>query len=296
MAYDQNNLNLIEKINSMHGAFSKGQKAIASYIVSNYDKAPFMTALKLGETVGVSESTVVRFAMELGFEGYPKFQKALKEAVRPKLTATQRMELTDDRIGEKDVLRTVLLEDIEKIRGTLEEIDKDEFEGIVSAVLKAEKIYILGVRSSAALAGFLGFYFNLMFDNVRLISTNSVSEMFEQIMRVSEKDCVIGISFPRYSRRTIEALKYAKDMGANVIGITDSKLSPITECSNHSLISRSDMVSFVDSLVAPLSVINALIVAVGMRKKEEVYNTFENLERIWKEYEVYEKYDELGDE
>lgn len=270
---------------------SKGQKMIANYIINHYDKAAFMTAAKLGRAVGVSESTVVRFAVEMGFEGYPKLQKVLQELIKSKLTAVQRIEVSSNRIDENNVLKSVLQSDMEKIKLTMEEINKEEFKQIVECVLNAKKIYILGVRSSAALAGFLGFYFNLIFDNVRLIHTTSVSEMFEQILRASAGDVVIGISFPRYSKRTVKALKFVKSQGATVIAITDSKESPLTSDADHCIIARSDMASFVDSLVAPLSVINALIVAIGIRKKESIYNTFEKLETIWDEYQVYEKYD-----
>jgi len=293
---DKNNQDLLKKIETMMKEFSKGQKLIANYILNHYDKAAFMTAARLGSIVGVSESTVVRFATELGFDGYPKLQKALQELIRTKLTAVQRMEVASDRIGDQDVLTTVLNSDMDKIRLTLEEIDKTEFQSIVNAIINAKKIYILGVRSSAALASFLGFYFNLLFDNVRLVHTTSVSEMFEQILRVGSEDVVIGISFPRYSRRTIKALQYAKKQGSTVIAITDSNLSPLIEYSTYKLIARSDMASFVDSLVAPLSVINALIVALAMRKKEDVYKTFEHLEHIWDEYQVYEKYTESENE
>ncbi|MGI6669287.1 MAG: MurR/RpiR family transcriptional regulator [Acetivibrionales bacterium] len=270
---------------------SKGHKMIANYIINHYDKAAFMTAAKLGRTVGVSESTVVRFAVEMGFKGYPRLQKVLQELIKSKLTAAQRLEVTSSRIDENNILKSVLQADMEKIKITMEEINQEDFMQIVECVLNARKIYILGVRSSATLAGFLGFYFNLIFDNVRLVHTTSVSEMFEQILRASAGDVVIGISFPRYSKRTVKALKFAKSQGATVIAITDSKESPLTSDADHCIIARSDMASFVDSLVAPLSVINALIVAIGMRKKESIYNTFEKLETIWDEYQVYEKYD-----
>lgn len=272
--------------------FSKGQKLIASYIVNHYDKAAFMTAARLGEIVGVSESTVVRFAIELGFDGYPKLQKELKELIKSKLTSVQRMEVAFNRISEENILKSVLHSDMEKIKVTLEEIDQEGFNKIVESILNAKRIYILGVRSSAPLASFLGFYFNLIFDNIRLVHTTSVSEMFEQIVRASEGDVVIGISFPRYSTRTIKAMQFVKKQGATVIAITDSNQSPLAAEAHHSLVARSDMASFVDSLVAPLSVINALIVAVGMRRKEQVSGTFEKLETIWDEYQVYEKYDQ----
>lgn len=284
---------LLKKIQENAHDFSKGQKLIANYIVNHYDKAAFMTAAKLGEVVGVSESTVVRFAIELGYDGYPKLQKVLQELIKSKLTSVQRIEVSSNRISEENVLKSVLHSDMEKIKLTLEEIDQTNFNNIVENILNAKKIYILGVRSSAPLASFLGFYFNLMFDNIRLVHTTSVSEMFEQIIGVTESDVVIGISFPRYSKRTIKAMQFVKDQGANVIAITDSYESPLSMNAHYSLIARSDMASFVDSLVAPLSVINALIVAVGMRKKQHVYEVFEKLEKIWDEYQVYEKYDNI---
>ena len=284
---------MIKRIQQGLPEMSKGQKLIANYIVNHYEKAAFMTAARLGEVVGVSESTVVRFAIELGYDGYPKLQKVLQELIKSKLTSVQRIEVTSNRMNEENILKSVLQSDMEKIKVTLEEIDHESFDAIVEALLGANKIYILGVRSSAPLASFLGFYFNLIFDNVRLVHTTSVSEMFEQILKASEGDVVIGISFPRYSKRTINALKFVKSQGATVIAVTDSKESPLAECADHCLTARSDMASFVDSLVAPLSVINALIVAIGMRKKESVYNTFERLEAIWDEYQVYEKYDNM---
>jgi len=283
----------IKRIHEKYHNMSKGQKLIANYIINHYDKAAFMTAAKLGETVGVSESTVVRFATELEFDGYPKLQKALQELIKSKLTSVQRIELTSNMINEENVLKRVLQSDMEKIKRTMEEIDQASFNNVVESVLKARRIYILGVRSSAALSGFLGFYFNLIFDNIRLVHTTSVSEMFEQIINASEGDVVIGISFPRYSRRTIKALQYVKSKGATVVAITDSYDSPLVAYADHALIARSDMTSFVDSLVAPLSVINALLVAIGMRRKEHISKTFETLEKIWDEYQVYEKYDNV---
>ncbi len=282
---------LMSKIQSNLSRFSKGQRLIAKYIIEHYDKAAFLTASKLGATVGVSESTVVRFATELGYGGYPQLQKALQEMIRNKLTAVQRMEVTSDRMGDQDILRTVLTSDIDKIRMTLNEIDRSSFEAVVEAILSANHIYILGVRSSAALSDFLGFYFNLLFDNVRLVHTNSVSEIFEQLLRVGEGDVVLGVSFPRYSKRTLKALEFCKNSGATVIALTDSSLSPLSQTADYTLLAKSDMASFVDSLVAPLSVVNALIVAIGMRKQDEISKTFNRLEDIWDEYEVYEKLD-----
>lgn len=282
---------LLAKIQSNMAELSKGQKLIANYIVNHYDKAAFMTAARLGEVVGVSESTVVRFAIELGYDGYPKLQRVLQELIKSKLTSVQRMEVSSNRINEENILKSVLQSDMEKIKITLEEIDQDVFNNVVESILNAKRIYILGVRSSAPLASFLGFYFNIIFDNIRLVHTTSVSEMFEQIIKVTEEDVVIGISFPRYSKRTIKAMQFVKSQGATVIAITDSLESPLATNADHSLIARSDMASFVDSLVAPLSLINALIVAIAMRRKDHIYETFGKLEKIWDEYQVYEKYD-----
>ena len=284
-------MDILNQIQNSMSSFSKGQKLIANYILEYYDKAAFMTASRLGKTVSVSESTVVRFAVELGYEGYPEMQRALQEMIRNKLTSVQRIEVANDRIGQSDVLSAVMHSDIEKIRSTLENADREAFETAVNAILEAKKIYILGVRSSAALASFLGFYMNLMFDNVRLVHTTSVSEMFEQVVRVAPGDVVIGISFPRYSSRTVKAMRFCHDTGATVIALTDSVQSPIAASADHILVAESDMISLVDSLVAPLSLINALIVAISRRKDQELAHTFEELERVWDEYEVYEKVD-----
>lgn len=280
---------LINKIQSELPGFSKGQKQIARYILEHYDKAAFMTASRLGMTVGVSESTVVRFATELGYNGYPHLQRALQEMIRNKLTSVQRMEVSSDRMGGRDVLQTVLHADMDMIRQTLDELDREAFQGAVDALIGAKRIYILGVRSSSALSNFLGFYFNLLFENVRLVHTNSVSEIFEQMLRIGPGDVVFGVSFPRYSKRTLSAMQYARDRGARVIALTDSRLSPLARVADHLLLARSDMASFVDSLVAPLSVVNALIAAVGMSRRDEIEQTFNKLERIWEEYDVYEK-------
>lgn len=289
-------VDLISKINNGMTQFSKGQKRIASYIVNHYDKAAFMTAARLGEVVGISESTVVRFAIELGYDGYPKLQKVLQELIKSKLTSVQRIEVSFNRINEGQVLKNVLQADLDKLKITLEEMDPVVFNKVVERILEAKKIYILGVRSSAPLASFLGFYFNLIFENVRLVHTTSVSEMFEQIVQAGEGDVVIGISFPRYSTRTIKAMHFAKSKGSSTIAITDSIESPVAVIADLSLIARSDMVSFVDSLVAPLSIINALIVAIAMKRKEKITRTFEDLEKIWDEYNVYEKYDRKENE
>ena len=276
--------------NKMDG-FSKGQKRIASYILESYDKAAFQTAGTLGRTVKVSESTVVRFAAELGYDGYPAMQKALQEMVLNRLTTVQRIEVTSERLGEQDIVSTILQTDIDKLRATQERIDRQAFSGAVNALLAARRIYILGVRSSAALASFLGYYLKYMFDDVRVVSGASESEMFEKIVRVAPQDAVVGISFPRYSTATSKALQYCASAGAQVIALTDCESAPIAQSANYLLTAKSDMMSLVDSLVAPMSLINALIVAVASRRKQEVRDTFDHLESVWDRYGVYEKVD-----
>jgi DNA-binding MurR/RpiR family transcriptional regulator len=258
---------ILTKIETMMPEFSKGQKAIGRYMLEHYDKAAYLTASKLGAVVRVSESTVVRFAIELGFEGYPELQKSLQELIRTKLTSVQRMEITNDRIGDGEVLTKILSGDIDKIRTTLDRIDPAAFDAAVDAIIGAKHIYISGMRSASLLSGFLGYYFNLMFDDVRTVQATSSSEMFEQMFRIDAGDVFIGISFPRYSKRIIDAMDYAKSKGAVTVALTDSDTSPLAQGADHLLIARSDMASFVDSYVAPLSVINALIVAVSKKKK-----------------------------
>ncbi|MBU3110813.1 MurR/RpiR family transcriptional regulator [Clostridium lacusfryxellense] len=283
---ENNKQDLMRAIQVKFPRLSKGQKLIAEYILKHYDKAAFMTAAKLGISVGVSESTVVRFANELGFSGYPKLQKSLQELIKNKLTTVQRIELSNDFITQENALKGVLKADMENIRATLDKINHKTFEDIVNSLFKAKKIYIIGLRSSSALAEFLAFYLNLILDNVKVVAYG-VSDIFEQMLNVSEEDVVIGIGFPRYTTRTIEALAFAKSRNANVVAITDSLLSPIAAKADYTLIAQSNMASFVDSLVAPLSVINALIIAVGLREKEKISSTFSTLEEIWEEYQVY---------
>ncbi len=278
---------MMRRLNQSGKRLSKGHRKIAEYIVEHYDKAVFMTASKLGEKVGVSESTVVRFASAMGYEGYPQLQRALQELVRHWLTAVQRFEMATD-IDQSEVLRTVLHADMQNIRTTTEEIDTAAFDEVVDKIIAARHIYVMGLRSAAPIAQFLTYYLNFIFDNVRVVSEAS-GDVFEQISRINESDLLFGISFPRYSKRTLSAMKYSKDQGANVIALTDSTLSPLTRYADHVLIAKSDMASFVDSLVAPLSVINALIVAVGMNRQQEIEGTFNKLESIWDEYQVYEK-------
>ena len=280
---------ILSTIQASMGGFSKGQRLIARFILDSYDKAAFMTAGRLGRTVNVSESTVVRFAAELGYEGYPAMQKALQEMIRNKLTSIQRIEVSNDRIGNQDLLSTVMQSDMEKIRLTLEEADRASFSAAVDAIVSARRIYLLGVRSAAAIASFMGFYFNLIFPDVVLMQVAAVSEVFEQMLHIGPGDVIIGVSFPRYSRRTVKAMEFARDRGATVIAITDSMASPLAPIADHALLAKSDMASFVDSLVAPLSLVNALIVAIGRRMDNDLSATFGQLEQIWDEYQIYAK-------
>ncbi len=279
------NQDLMYRINEKYKKMSKGQKLISEYIMNNYEKAAFMTASKLGNKVGVSESTVVRFANMLGYDGYPKLQKALQELIRNKLTTLQRIEMTSD-LDESTLLKSVLKADMNNIRLTLEEVNKDDFDKVVESIFSARNIYILGLRSAAPLAQFMGYYLSFIFDNVRLV-TSGINDILEQLVHISPQDLLIGISFPRYARRTVEAVNFAKDKGAKIVAITDAILSPLTSYADYILLARSDMASFVDSLVAPLSLINALIVAVGIRKKPDISSDFLELEKIWDDYQVY---------
>ena len=269
--------------------FSKGQRRISGYITESYDKAAFMTASRLGKTVGVSESTVVRFAVELGFDGYPEMQKAMQEMVMNRLTSVQRIEVANDRIGNQDVLSKVLQADADKIRQTAENISSDHFQSAVNAILKARKIYVLGVRSAAPLANFAGYYMNYMFEDVRVVTVSGAGEMFENLVNVTPEDVVLAFSFPRYSSATLKAAQYCRGIGATVIAITNSNLSPLAQNSDFVLIAKSDMVSLVDSLVAPLSVVNALLVALAAAREKEVQKSLGTLERVWEEYNIYEK-------
>ena len=282
-------MDILTTIHNRMPSFSKGQKRIANYIDSSYDKAAFMTASKLGDVVNVSESTVVRFAVELGFDGYPSMQKALQEMVRNRLTAVQRIGVTNDRFANQDVVSVVLHSDMESIRMTSESLDRETLKRAVEVITKARHIYIVGVRSSAAIATYMSFYFRNIFDNVRLVESSATSEMMEQMLHVGEGDVVIGISLPRYSSRTVKLLEFARDSGAEVVVITDSREAPAAKFANYTLLAKSDMVSVVDSLVAPMSLVNALIVSIGRNKEQEMSRIFENLEKIWEEYEVYER-------
>lgn len=279
---------LLSRIEMNMRTFSKGQKRIATFIEEHYDRAAFMTASRLGKTVGVSESTVVRFATQLGYSGYPKLQKAMQEMIRDKLTSVQRIDVTSNRIGDSNVLDAIMNQDIDKIRRTLEETSREDFDKAVHSIVNARRIYIYGVRSTASLAQFLGYYFGLIFDNVRIITDTSKTHAYEQLFRINSQDVMIGISFPRYSTMAVETMTLARERGANVIAITDSMISPLVSVSHEVLLARSDMASVVDSLVAPLSLINALIVATVLEKKEEVTDIFRELELVWNHQGVYD--------
>ena len=270
-------------------SFSKGQRLLAKYITESYDKAAFMTASRLGKTVGVSESTVVRFAVELGYDGYPCMQKAMQELVLNRLTSVQRIEVANDRIGDQDVVSMVLQSDSDKLRQTAEMVDRDSVSAAVKSILGARRIYVLGCRSAAPLASFLGYYLNFMFNDVQIVTASGASEMFEKLIRVGAEDVVIGFSFPRYSAATVKGAQYCRTTGATVIGFTDSHLSPLGQHSDYVLLAKSDMLSLVDSLAAPLSLVNALIVALAAGREQVLAKTFDALERVWEEYNVYEK-------
>ena len=280
---------ILRSIEENMDGFSKGQRQIARYLLTHYDKAAYMTAAKLGAEVSVSESTVVRFVMELGYAGYPEFQKALQELIRTKLTSFQRMEVTNHLIGDGDVLEKVLMTNVENIRHTLESISRNAFHDAVDAIVNAKTVYIIGVRSSSMLASFLGYSLQMIFDNVRLVDATVGSEIFQQMMSIGEGDVMIAISFPRYSKRVIKAVEFARREGADVVSITDSPESPIAHSAQQVLVAQSDMASYVDSLVAPLSLVNALVVAVSRVKNDEVRERLQKLEHIWDEYDVYDK-------
>lgn len=279
--------NILSQISADNVKLSKGQRLIARYISDNYDKAAFMTAGKLGRTVGVSESTVVRFATELGYEGYPEMRKALQELVRNRLTSVQRIAAAREMMDSANVLKSVMGSDMEKLRVTLESLDRTSFESAVDAILSARKLYILGMRSSAALASFLRFYLNYLMDNVHAVSDAKGSEVYEQMLRIGPEDVLFCISFPRYTSNSLRAARFAKERGARIVTLTDNDSSPFAQIADVVLYAKSDMVSFLDSLVAPLSVLNAIVIAVGARRRETLDETFENLETLWAEYEVF---------
>lgn len=281
--------NVLHTIQANASTFSKGQKRIAQYILENYDKAAFMTANRLGEATRVSESTVVRFAAQLGYDGYPEMQKALQELVRGRLTSIQRIQVSRDQMSGQDVLGSVMQRDMDSIHNAIDRVDRGTFDQVVEKLMKAEHIYLLGVRSSAYLAGYLHFYFHLIFKNVTLVQNSATGEIFEQLVRIGPNDVLVGLSFPRYSKMAVNAVEFARSRGAEVIAITDSKMSPLYKAAQTSLLVRSEMISFVDSMAAPLSLLNALIVAVGQQKNEEVSTTFAEMERVWSAYSTFGK-------
>ena len=272
--------------------FSKGQRAIARYITESYDKAAFMTASKLGRTVGVSESTGVRFAVELGYDGYPTMQKAMQEMVLNRLTSVQRIEVANDRIGDQDILSLVLQSDMEQLRKTVSSVDRKDCSAAVNAILDARRIYVLGVRSASALASFLGYYLNLMFEDVHTIIDSGTGQVLEKLISAGPDDVVIAFSYPRYSTSTVTGASFCHSKGAKIVAMTDSRTSPLGQTSDFVLQTKSDMASLVDSLVAPLSVVNALVVALAARREEKLAKTFSRLEEIWEKYQVYEKQDD----
>ncbi len=283
---DKDILTLISRDNS---GFSKGQRLIAKYILENYDKAAFMTAGKLGKTVGVSESTVVRFAAELGYDGYPGMRKALQEMIRSRLTSVQRIEAAKDLIEDRNILKAVISDDIDKLQATLEEIDQDSFDRAIDMIMSAKNIYIFASRTSQSLSSFMGFYLNMLRDGVRQVRDNSAAEAYEQLIRIGKGDLFIGFTFPRYSSRSLKVMRFAKDRGASTLALTDSESSPLYGVADVSLFAKSEMVSFVDSLVAPLSLVNAIVIAVGAKSRDRLAETFKDLENVWSEYKVFEK-------
>ena len=287
---------LTTRIQEKMGTFSKGQRLIANYIMEHYDKVAFMTASRLGTTVGVSESTVVRFATEIGYAGYPELQRAMQEMIRSTLTIVQRMEVTRERIGQNDILDAVLNQDSDIIRRTMEYTSHQDFYMAVDAILTSRKVYILGARSCQALASFLSYYCGLLLEDVMLVQATSEAEIFQQLIHINAQDVVIGISFPRYSRKAAKAMQFAHNCGAKVIAITDTAVSPLAQYADYALLARSDIAAIVDSLVAPLSLIDALIVTLSLKKENSMDKTFDRLENIWEEYHVYEKVDNTAED
>jgi DNA-binding MurR/RpiR family transcriptional regulator len=284
--------NILHNIESGIDGFSKGQKRIAFYILENYDKAAFMTASKLGQLAEVSESTVVRFASELGYDGYPSMQRALQEMIRSRLTSTQRIRAAGDLLERQDLLSAVIQSDIDKLRQMSGGADQREFDRVVDQLLDCRHIYILGVRSSSFVAGYLNFYMHLLTENVTLVQSNAAGEIFEQLLRIGPEDVMLAISFPRYSKVTLNTVKFAQDRGATIVAITDNKLSPLYQMSDEALLAPCEMISFVDSMVAPLSLVNALLIAIGRRLGTDVTRTFGELENIWNEYGIFGKMDD----
>lgn len=282
---------ILSQIHNSMKRFSKGQRRIAAYILESYDKAAFMTASALGKIADVSESTVVRFATQLGYEGYPEMQRALQNVVRSRLNSVQRMDIATDRIGQRDLLTTIMHADATHVLATMEQLDRTAFEGAVEALVTARRVYIMGVRSSSALALFLGHYLQYILEDVHIITSSSEGEALDHMARVSAQDTAIAITFPRYCRSTHAAIQYCHQAGARTIAITDGPTSPVSQYVDYLLEAQCDMASIADSLVAPMSLINAVIIAVTNRLRQETEEVFERLERIWEQNEVYEKID-----
>ncbi len=280
---------LLKTIETKMPTFSKSQKLIAKYILEHYDKAAYMTALKLGNAVNISESTVVRFAISLGFEGYPQLQRSLQSHIKNKLTSLQRMDVSRSRLGGENTISAVLNQDIDKIRRTVENVNPTDFQNAVDAIIAAKSIYIQGAMSSGLLASFAHYYLRLMFDNVTQVGAVGTAELFQRMIHIGKGDLLIAMSFPRYASSTIEACRFAREAGAYIIVITDSESSPLVQYANTALYAYSDMVSFVDSLVAPMSLINALIAMVSAANREQVEQTFSKLEQLWDRNEIYKK-------
>ena len=283
---------VLQTIRAGMDSFSKGQKRIAAFILDNYDRAAFMTAAKLGETASVSESTVVRFAAQLGYDGYPDMQKALQELIRGRLTSIQRIQVSRDQMTGSDILGSVMQRDMNSIHDVIERLDREEFERVVDKLLHAKHIYILGVRSSSFLAGYLNFYLHLIFKNVTLVQSSAAGEIYEQLVHIGPGDVLVSISFPRYSKMAIHAVEFACRRGGDVVAVTDSPISPMYKMASVSLLAPCDMISFVDSMAAPLSLLNALILAVGQQRRDDLSATLAEMEQVWSKYSIFGKEDD----
>ena len=283
---------VLQTIRAGMDTFSKGQKRIAAFILDNYDRAAFMTAAKLGETASVSESTVVRFAAQLGYDGYPDMQNALQELIRGRLTSIQRIQVSRDQMTGSDILGSVMQRDMNSIHDVIERLDREEFERVVDKLLNAKHIYILGVRSSSFLAGYLNFYLHLIFKNVTLVQSSAAGEIYEQLVHIGPGDVLVSISFPRYSKMAIHAVEFACRRGGDVVAVTDSPMSPMYKMASASLLASSDMISFVDSMAAPLSLLNALILAVGQQRRDDLSATLAEMEQVWSKYSIFGKEDD----
>lgn len=284
-----NKTDLISLIKSNYYKFSKGQKQISQFIIEHYDKAAFMTAAKIGETVDVSESTVVRFASALGYSGFPELQKALQVLIKNKLTTVQRISLDEDISDDTGKLhKKILRSEINNMRYLLENIDTSALDKASDIILNARKVYILGLRTSSTLANYLGYYLDVILDNVKVLNNIGVNSLYEEIIRIKEEDVLIVISFPRYSNSTMEATKFVKDHNAKIIAVTDTEASPFYSIADVSLLAKSNMVSFIDSLVVPMCMINSLIINIGIHEKEDIVQYYDRLEELWDSHSIYQ--------